>query len=284
MKAPSVSKPPLFLQPRAVKEVPLRRLVDRKFVLAIIAAILATAFFLLYGDPFLLPPRKTVPDWLLEIGRWITRLGDGGLLLWPSGILIILLFAIQRLRLTRLVHATVASLIVRLTLVFWAVAIPGLIAAISKGLIGRTRPKYLHGDGTLGFDPLAWKAAAASFPSGHTTVAFASAVILGTLFPRFRIPLFALAVLTGISRILLRVHYPSDAIAGATLGIVFATLVIRAYAARRLSLAVTSDGTIKPKPMPFGRLVALAAVVLATLRGRVPARPLVRSGEIFERN
>ncbi|HEY4862843.1 MAG TPA: phosphatase PAP2 family protein [Xanthobacteraceae bacterium] len=126
---------------------------------------------------------------------------------------------------------------------------------------------------------------AESFPSGHTTIAFASAVVLGTLFPRFRIPFFVLATLVGVSRILLREHYPSDTIGGAIFGIVFACLVVRAFAARRLSLAVTLGGAVKPKAMPrIGRLTALAASILATLRGRVPARPYARRGEIFERN
>jgi undecaprenyl-diphosphatase len=143
----------------------------------------------------------------------------------------------------------------------------------------------LPGQETLNFDPFAWKAAAESFPSGHTTVAFASAVVLGTLFPRYRIRFFVLATLVAVSRILLRVHYPSDTVGGAVIGMVFATLIVRAFAARRRGLAVTLEGTIKPKALPrIGRLTALAASVLATLRGRVPARPYARGGEIFERN
>ena len=59
-----------------------------------------------------------------------------------------------------------------------------------------------------------------SFPSGHTTVAFASMTpvfILGG--PRAKISTLLFAILMGISRIYLVVHYPSDVIAGMLVGI-----------------------------------------------------------------
>lgn len=285
MEPPLASVPPLFWPRTTARKIRLGPLVDRRFALALAVASMAMGFFLFFADAAVLPAKNTLSVWPVDFSRSITRLGDGGFLLWPSGILIIVLLALQRLKLDHIAHATIVSLAVRLTLVFSAVAIPGLISALAKGLIGRTRPKFLHGQGALHFDPFAWDAAAESFPSGHTTIAFASAVVLGTLFPRYRIPFFVLATLVGVSRILLREHYPSDTIGGAMFGIVFACLVVRAFAARRLSLAVTLGGAVKPKAMPrIGRLAALAASILATLRGRVPARPYARSGEIFERN
>ena len=267
---------------RKPKAISLRPLVDRRFLLGVSAALLAAAFFFFFGDRPVIEATKSLPTWTGAVFRPITHLGYGGYLLWPTGILALLLLLAQRLRLSRLAHATVAVLVVRLGLLFWAVAIPGLITDVVKALVGRARPKFVHAAGDLAFDPLTLKAAAQSFPSGHTTVAFAAAVALGTFLPRLRIPLFGLALLIGLSRIVLRVHYPSDAIGGAFIGTVFATVVIRAFAARRLSLAVTSDGLIKPKPMPrLGRLAALAASILAALRGRDPARPLARRGEIL---
>jgi membrane-associated phospholipid phosphatase len=282
---PLASMPPSLWRRTTARKILCRPLVDRRFVLAIAAATIAMGVFLFFADLIVLPPKKAMPEWLLEICRSVTRLGNGSLLLWPTGISVVFLLAMQRLRLGRIAQMTITVLLVRLTLVFSAVAVPGLISALAKGLLGRTRPKFLHEQTALDFDPLAWRAAAESFPSGHTTVAFASAVVLGALFPRYRILFFVLAAMVGVSRILLRVHYPSDAIGGAVIGIVFACLVVRAFAARRLGLAVTPAGTIKPKAMPrMGRLAALAASVLATLRGRVPARPMHARGEIFERN
>ncbi len=58
-----------------------------------------------------------------------------------------------------------------------------------------------------------------SFPSGHTAGAFIMAGVLGNFLPMLLIPLFLWAIVVGLSRIYLGVHYPSDVIAGAVLGI-----------------------------------------------------------------
>lgn len=58
-----------------------------------------------------------------------------------------------------------------------------------------------------------------SFPSGHTTASFSMATILSYYLPQFLILFIAIALLVGISRIYLAVHYPSDVIVGIVLGI-----------------------------------------------------------------
>jgi undecaprenyl-diphosphatase len=58
-----------------------------------------------------------------------------------------------------------------------------------------------------------------SFPSGHTAAATVAALLFITVLPMLS-PLFlAAAVLIGLSRIYLGVHYPSDVLMGFTLGI-----------------------------------------------------------------
>ena len=65
-----------------------------------------------------------------------------------------------------------------------------------------------------------------SFPSGHTLHAVAFAVLLGVFYPAWA-PLLALfALLVGISRVVLGLHYPSDVLAGAAIGIVTAQLAL----------------------------------------------------------
>ncbi|MFF7993546.1 phosphatase PAP2 family protein [Kitasatospora xanthocidica] len=58
----------------------------------------------------------------------------------------------------------------------------------------------------------------ASFPSGHTASATAFATAVGVVLPVAAVPLGALAVAVGYSRVHTGVHYPGDVAAGAVLG------------------------------------------------------------------
>lgn len=63
-----------------------------------------------------------------------------------------------------------------------------------------------------------------SFPSGHTLASFEAATVLLIRDKRFGIPAMVLAVLVALSRLYLYVHYPTDVLAGAVLGIGIAFL------------------------------------------------------------
>lgn len=57
-----------------------------------------------------------------------------------------------------------------------------------------------------------------SFPSGHATIAFMTAVILSHYFKRGRTIFYLLAVAVCVSRVYVGVHYVSDVAAGAIIG------------------------------------------------------------------
>jgi undecaprenyl-diphosphatase len=65
-----------------------------------------------------------------------------------------------------------------------------------------------------------------SFPSGHTATSFACATVLSSYAPRLRVPFFLLATLIGLSRIYNGMHYPTDVLAGAVLGVLTARLLL----------------------------------------------------------
>lgn len=68
-----------------------------------------------------------------------------------------------------------------------------------------------------------------SFPSGHTTAAFSIACILALNFTVLA-PLFILiALCVGISRMYLGVHYPSDIVAGMTIGFIFSLIIFHLF-------------------------------------------------------
>jgi undecaprenyl-diphosphatase len=67
-----------------------------------------------------------------------------------------------------------------------------------------------------------------SFPSGHASAAFTAAGVLSQGDPLW--PLYyALAGVVASSRVYVKIHHPSDVVAGALLGVVLARLVRRAW-------------------------------------------------------
>lgn len=87
-----------------------------------------------------------------------------------------------------------------------------------KLAVGRERP-LIEGHPALARAP-----SKLSFPSAHATSSLAAATALGRVEPRARLPLLALAGGICLSRPYLGMHYPSDVIAGAALGIALGAL------------------------------------------------------------
>ena len=81
----------------------------------------------------------------------------------------------------------------------------------------------------------------ASFPSDHTTAAFAVAMTFVLLGVRYRRLWVILATLIGFSRVWSGVHYPTDILAGVLLGTFSATIVhIMMRKIKVLRLAISS--------------------------------------------
>jgi undecaprenyl-diphosphatase len=64
------------------------------------------------------------------------------------------------------------------------------------------------------------------FPSGHTTNAFTVATVIWSRYAVWRVPFAILAIATGLSMVILGLHFLSDIIGGAFLGIFCGTFVL----------------------------------------------------------
>ncbi len=142
----------------------------------------------------------------------ITFLGDEGYI-W-IGIGIILLFFPK--------HRKTGIAVLIGLIVFHIICNTGL-----KNIIARPRPYTLVPE-FLNSMPDIHVPSSYSMPSGHTMSAFVCATILARNYAKMKYPLYTLAFLMGLSRIYLLVHYPTDVIVGAVLGILLGIAIDKA--------------------------------------------------------
>ena len=143
--------------------------------------------------------RWRAPRWVRWWMLFATRAGDGWL--WAAiGIALLLSGDPQRF------HAVEAGAC--------AVAVGIVIFHKIKRVVGRVRPRDI--------EPHCWACIVTrdrfSFPSGHSTTAFAVALALGSFYPEARPLLLVLAANVAISRVIVGMHFLSDVLVGSGMG------------------------------------------------------------------
>ncbi len=106
------------------------------------------------------------------------------------------------------------------------IIISDLVVEALKLLFARERPfNVLENVNTLSWGPFT-TATSLSFPSGHASRAFAMATLIafGTKH-RVGATAFVLAALIGVSRIYLGLHWPTDVLGGAVVGVLLAIIM-----------------------------------------------------------
>lgn len=115
----------------------------------------------------------------------------------------------------------------------------GLITPAIKYTAGRSRPNDNGGtDDTFTFKPFS---GAASFPSGHTTEAFALASVISAHYDEevwVKYTTFGIAGLVGLARSYHGGHYASDIVAGAMIGTLVGQSVVARNKSRRAGKTV----------------------------------------------
>jgi len=143
--------------------------------------------------------------WIRRLFRLVSRLGDG--LFWYAVMLGILLGQGS--------GGFLPSLHMALVGVSGAVLYKWL-----KQKTLRPRPYEVHQDIWLTGIPLD----RFSFPSGHTLHAVAFTTVALVYYPALASLLVPFAVMVGLSRVILGLHYPSDVLAGALIGLLLAVI------------------------------------------------------------
>ncbi len=214
--------------------------------LAILDQVLIALSIIFFGmvliDPFMLERAKAVSPEIRSFFRSITHVGRSNWMLIPTGVVIALALVLRRRNGGFRNEAGYGLIASTIGFVFVSVGGAGLIANLTKNILGRARPKLYDLGGQLDFKLFAFDSDYASFPSGHATNIFAFATVIAILWPRGKVLLYTLAVWIAASRAIIGEHYFMDVLAGAIIGTIFPYIVRDRFAARRWLFERTPEG------------------------------------------
>lgn len=211
-----------------------------RFALAFVVLLAIVVWF----DPWL---SATALAWPRPVNDFFAAVTDYGLSEWiliPSLVLMLLCGALSLVMRKRTPRLALIEMTQLYAFIFVGVGLPGLLSNLIKRAIGRSRPEFIEQAGHLGFQQIFNDWTYQSFPSGHTTTAFAFAFVVGFLSRRWFLPLLLVAAVVGISRVAVGAHYPTDVIGGVVVGTLGAYAVRAFFATRGWLFSTAPDGTV----------------------------------------
>ncbi|WP_139975583.1 MULTISPECIES: lipid A 1-phosphatase LpxE [Brucella/Ochrobactrum group] len=160
----------------------------------------------------------------------------------------IVLWLVTAILLSPKLRANARSWLVKLhgwaTLMLISIVVASVPVEIGKLAIGRARPFLLDEVGAAYFSPFKGQFLYESFPSGHSMMAGIMMVSLWIFLPRWRILTLPICILFVISRLAAGAHYPTDVVAGLTIGFVTTWWVARYMATRNIIFSLDDDSAM----------------------------------------
>lgn len=210
--------------------------------------VFVALFFVLFALVFIdVWASQTFQAWP-EVWRapffFVTEFGLSDWVLIPS--LIVTLISLIALRLVPkgLYRRATYELACVSGFIFVGVGLPGLLTNLLKRIIGRSRPVEFLESGAFHFQFIVNDWNFQSFPSGHSATALGTALVIGFMAPRLFKLLLVIALMTGLSRVVVGMHYPTDVFAGFIVGGLGAYAVRNFFSSRRWLFTKLPDGTI----------------------------------------
>ena len=220
----------------------------RNWPLFLASFVLALVFLGFFDHPLSVLAHAQSSD-VINLFAEITRWGQSDWILYPSAALLVVTALVAVIVPRRMAKLALIEMLELYGLIFVGVGLPSLVSNLLKRLIGRGRPELFDSVGTLGFHPVLNGYLNQSFPSGHTTTAFAAAMVLGFLAPRWFGLGLLYAIAIGLSRLVLDAHYPTDVLGGAVLGTLGAYAVRNYFALRGWGFRRLPDGRLVQRPV-----------------------------------
>ncbi len=201
-------------------------------------------------DPRISQRAQALPGAVVGFNKAITDFGTFRWMLYSTGLFSILAYIAGRFLLASPYSARIGTAMRLFAYFFLTIGSASIFVHLLKFLIGRGRPE-LYGDiGAYSLTPFTGDNLYESFPSGHSTAAGAFFGAFAMLIPRFRYVFMALALVIGISRVIVGAHYPSDVAAGLLLGI-WTSMLFAFIFARKEWLFRLVKGWPYPKNKPL---------------------------------
>lgn len=225
-----------------------------------LAFFILALFILLFFDVY---ASRSAIAWAVEWRQpfqFVTHFGLSDWVLIPSAIVFLVSISGYRfMRKTSTWRRAGYELSLLSSFVFLAVAGTGLLTNLLKRAFGRGRPTVFDEVGAFDFQQIFNDWTFQSFPSGHSTTAMATAIVVGFLAPRFFRLFLIIALLTGLSRVVVGDHYPTDVLAGFAIGAIGTYAIRNLFARRRWLFEAKPDGRVRFRGVPaLRRLVQRA--------------------------